>query len=97
MQDLEAMQKKLLMRVFDIPYSSNEEKKEYIQLMREFLEKQKVLLFRMSLSDDPEAIKTKEKIMESAQIFGLKDGQSMNEFFEMLEKPIKEIENSFDV
>lgn len=95
MEELEELQKKLLVKIFDIPYCSKDEKMEYIQTMREFLEKQKVLLFRMSLSDDPEAIETKQKILESAKVFGLKDDQNMNEFFNMLEKPINEIEKSF--
>jgi len=77
MNELEELQCKLLTSIFDIPYSSNEEKKEYLQLMRDFLEKQKVLLFRMSLSDDPEAQATKNKVLESARLFGLKEDQSM--------------------
>lgn len=97
MIELEEMQRKLLLGIFDVPYYSQKEKKEYIQLMREFLEKQKVLLFRMSLSDDPEAIETKEKIFESAELFGLKKGQNINDFFKSLENPIKELEKSLDV
>lgn len=94
MIELEEMQEKLLSQVFNIPYSTLEEKKEYVQLMREFLEKQKVLLFRMTLSDDPEAQTTKEKILQSARLFGLKDGQGMDDFFKILEDPIKKIESS---
>ena len=97
MSELEEMQGKLLMQIFDIPYSSNNEKKEYLQLMRDFLEKQKVLLFRMSLSDDPEAQATKNKVLESARLFGLREDQSMDEYFKMLENPIKMIEKSLDL
>lgn len=94
MKELDSMQRKIFARVFDIPYLSKEEKKEYLELIREFIEKQKLLFFRMSLSDDPEAQSTKDQILKSAQLMGLQDGQSMNDFFKMLEKPIKEIENS---
>jgi len=97
MIELEQMQDKILSGVFYVPYSSLDEKKEYIQLMREFLEKQKVLLFRMSLSDDPEAQITKDKILQSAQLFGLKEGQSMNDYFKMLEEPITKLEKSLDL
>ena len=96
MNELEEMQYKLLMQIFDIPYASNEEKKEYLHLMRAFLEKQKVLLFRMSLSDDPEAQATKNKVLESAKLFGLKEDQGMDEFFKLLENPIKELEKSLE-
>jgi peptidase E len=97
MDELEKMQEKLLMCVFEVPYYTKEEKKEYLQLMKDFLEKQKVLLFRMSLSDDPEAQITKEKILESAKLFGLKEGQGMDDFFEMLEHPIKMIEETLNL
>ena len=97
MSELEEMQTKLLMHVFDVPYFSNNEKKEYLQLMRDFLEKQKVLLFRMSLSDDPEAQATKNKVLESARLFGLREDQSMEDFFKMLENPIKELEKTLDL
>lgn len=95
MQELEELQKKLLIRIFDIPYCSKEEKQDYIKTMREYMEKQKVLLFRMSLSNDPEAIETKQRILESAKVFGLKDESNINEFFDMLEKPINELEKTF--
>lgn len=97
MQELDEMQEYLFMKVFDIPYCSEDEKKEYISIMKEFLEKQKVLLFRMSLSDDPEAQETKERVLQSARLFGLREDQSMNDFFEMLEKPINEIQKSLGV
>ena len=96
MNELEEMQSKLLMHIFDIPYYSNNEKKEYLQLMRDFLEKQKVLLFRMSLSDDPEAQSTKNRVLESARLFGLREDQNMEDFFKMLENPIKELEKSLE-
>lgn len=97
MNELDEMQCKLFMQLLDIPYSSNEEKKEYLQLMKNFLEKQKLLLFRMSLSDDPEAQGTKAKVLESARLFGLKEGQGMDEFFELLEAPIKKLEDALEL
>lgn len=97
MDELEKMQEKLLMCVFEVPYYTKEEKKKYLQLMKDFLEKQKVLLFRMSLSDDPEAQITKDKILESAKLFGLKEGQGIDDFFEMLEHPIKMIEETLNL
>lgn len=97
MRELEELQKDLLLKIFDIPYCSKDEKREYIKLMRDFLEKQKLLMFRMSLSDDPEAQETKEKILDSAKVFGLKETQGMNDFFKMLERPIEEIEKSFGI
>ena len=94
MKELEDMQVNLIMKVLEIPYCSSLEQKEYLQLMKDFLEKQKVLLFRMSLSDDPEAVATKNEILDSVKIFDWMEGQSMDVYFERLEKSIIDIENS---
>ena len=42
----------------------------------------------MCLSDDPEALETKNHILKSAKTLGLKEGQGINEFFELLEATI---------
>ena len=94
MIELEEMQDKLFLHIFEVPYYSVTKKKEYLQLMRDFLEKQKNLLFRMNLSDDPEAQITKDRILESAKLFGLGEDQTIDDFFERLELPIKKIEES---
>ena len=94
MIELEEMQRKIFSKVFDIPYLSSQEKTDYIALIREFIEKQKILFVRMSLSNDPEAQETKDQILESARLMGFHTGSNMLEFFEMLERPIKEIEES---
>ena len=40
-------------------YFSDDEKKDYVRKLKLFLEKQKLFFFRVSLSDDPEAYKSK--------------------------------------
>lgn len=97
MKELEEMQREIFSKVFDIPYLSNQEKKDYLTLIREFIEKQKLLFVRMSLSDDPEARETKDQILKSAHLMGLHHGNTMSEFFESLERPIQEIEKSLDI
>ena len=88
MKELGDLQEKLASQIFSIPFFSKDEKKAHLDLMREFLEKQKNLFFRMSLSDDPEALETKNQILKSAKMLGLKEGQGINEFFELLEATI---------
>lgn len=97
MSEMEEMQKKILMHVFDLPYLTNKEKKDYIDLIREFLEKQRILFFRMSLSDDPEAQEIKKQILESIEILGFTKNQDINEFFSSMENSIIEIEKSLGV
>ena len=96
MKELGDLQEKLASQIFSIPFFSKDEKRAHLDLMREFLEKQKNLLFRMSLSDDPEALETKKQILQSAKMLGLKDGQGINEFFDLLENTITTLDKQLN-
>lgn len=95
--ELDDLQNQLFIDVMNLPFLDKEGKKEHLERMKEFLEKQKLFIFRLSLSDDPEAVEMKEKIIESAKMFGLKDGQNINDFFNIMENSIKKLEDSLDI
>jgi hypothetical protein len=95
--ELDEMQEKLLYDVIHLSYYSNQEKKEHLQLMKDFLEKQKIFIFRVSLSNDPEAIEMKNKIVESAKMFGLKDNETIDVFFEKMEESLTRLEKTLDI
>lgn len=88
MKELGDLQEELASQILLIPFFNKEERKAHLDLMREFLEKQKNLFFRMSLSDDPKALEVKNQILQSAKMLGLKEGQGINEFFDLLENTI---------
>ena len=94
--ELDDLQEKLFKQLFELPTSTKEKKKEHLDTMREFLEKQKLFIFRMTLSDDPEAVKMKQKIIESAKLFGFDPGDSLPSFFERLGESIDKLEKSLD-
>jgi len=94
--ELDQLQEKLFNQLYDLPSSTKEKKKEHLDTMREFLEKQKLFIFRMSLSEDPEAVKMKEKITQSAQLFGFNPEKGLSVFFEQLENTINKLEKSLD-
>lgn len=96
MKELGELQEELASQIFLIPFFNKEEKRAHLDLMKEFLEKQKNLLFRMSLSDDPEAVETKKQILQSAKMLGLKDGQGINEFFDLLESTIDTLDRQIN-
>ena len=75
---------------------SDEEKKDYVRKLKLFLEKQKLFFFRVSLSDDPEAVQVKDHILETAQMFGFKEMTGMDKFFQQLDETIKKVEEGFD-
>ena len=68
---------------------SDEEKKDYVR-------KLKLFFFRVSLSDDPEAVQVKEHILDTAQMFGFKEMTGMDKFFQQLDDTIKKVEKDLD-
>ena len=44
LSELDEMQEKLIYDVFQLPFYSNEQKKDHLKLMRDFLEKQKIFI-----------------------------------------------------
>lgn len=95
--ELDDLQNQLFIDIMNLPFLDKEGKREHLDRMREFLEKQKLFIFRLSLSDDPEAVEMKERIMESARMFGLKENQNINDFFNLMETSIKNLEDSLDI
>ena len=75
---------------------SDDEKKDYVKKLKLFLEKQKLFFFRVSLSDDPEAIHVKDHILETAQMFGFNEMTGMDKFFQQLDETIKKVEEGLD-
>jgi uncharacterized protein YecE (DUF72 family) len=94
--ELDELQEKIIMQVFQIPFFDKKQKKEHLEMMKQFLEKQKVFIFRLSLSDDPEAVEMKEKILESAKFLGMQETDSLSDFFNNLEETIRELEQSIE-
>ena len=68
---------------------SGDEKKDYVK-------KLKLFFFRVSLSDDPEAVQVKEHILDTAQMFGFKEMTGMDKFFQQLDETIKKVEEGLD-
>lgn len=94
--ELEELQDKIFNDMLQLPFLGSGEKRKHLEMMREFLEKQKVFIFRLSLSDDPEAVEMKNRILDSAKMFGLNPGSSLDEFFIKMEDNLKNLEKTLD-
>lgn len=90
-KEMEELQQQIIQDTFRAPIMNSEEKKEHVELMRTFLEKQKNLYFRLSLSDDPEALQMKERIQEAAKFLGF-DGNNVNELFAEMENTLSRLD-----
>ena len=97
MAEISELQEEIYTNVFKFPTMPKEDKQYHIEILERLIEKQKVLYTRLSLSDDPEAKKMKEQIIEGATTMGLPANIDMNVFFknmnEMVEIMKKQIDN----
>ena len=95
--ELAQLQQQLITETPYLPMMDDDQKRQHLVNLKTFLEKQKLFFFRISLSDDPNAIQMKENLMEAAKMFGVQDEiNTMDAFFEKLNSTIKEIEASID-
>ncbi len=94
--EMDKLQEKIFSELFQIPFFSKEQKREHLESMKQFLEKQRLFVFRLYLSDDPEALQMKEKILESAKFLGMKETDSLTDFFNNLEESIRQLEQSLE-
>jgi len=95
-KEMEELQQQIIQETFRAPIMDRSERKEHVELMRTFLEKQKNLYFRLSLSDDPEALEMKERIQEAAEFLGFK-GNNINDLFSEMEETLTRLDKIVDM
>jgi hypothetical protein len=96
MTEISILQDDVYRNVFTFPTMNDEEKKFHISLLEKLLNKQKVLYTRLSLSDDPEAVEMKERIIESAQLMGMPPHVDMNVIFNNMSRLIEMMKEQLD-
>ena len=96
MTEISELQDDVYRNVFNFPKMSSEEKLFHVGLLERLIEKQKVLYTRLSLSDDPEAKKMKQNIVDSAQMMGLPPGTDMNQVFSNMSKMLDVMKTQID-
>jgi hypothetical protein len=96
MSEISALQEDVYRNVFEFPRMNKEEKLFHVSLLEKLLNKQQVLYTRLKLSDDPEAIKMKERIRESAQMMGLPPHVDMNVIFNNMTQLLETMKERID-
>jgi hypothetical protein len=96
MAEISELQEDVYRNVFEFPRMSKEEKLFHVALLEKLLNKQQILYTRLKLSDDPEAIKMKERIKESAQMMGLPPHVDMSIIFNNMEKLLETMKERID-
>ena len=95
-EEINELQKMLYSNVMQFPTMEHDEKVEHIDLLTELLEKQKVMYTRLSLSDDPEAVKMKEQLHKTIPLMGFPRGTDMNLLFEGMRETISKLKDNID-
>tara|TARA_X000000368_G_C22380651_1_gene428869 strand:+ start:83 stop:412 length:330 start_codon:yes stop_codon:yes gene_type:complete len=96
LNDINKLQEEIYGSVFSFATLSLEKKKEHIEDLIELLDKQRIMYTRLSLSDDPEAVKMKEQLAESVQIMGYPKGTDINVLFDTMKKTIEKMKETVD-
>ena len=96
MAEISELQEDIYKNVFKFPSMSREEKLEHVDMLERLLYKQKVLYTRLSLSDDPEAIQMKERIVDSASMMGLPANVDMTVIFNNMSQMLEVMKEQID-
>lgn len=94
--EITILQEDVYKNLFKFPSMTIDEKKFHIQLLEKLLYKQKVLYTRLSLSDDPDALEAKERMIKAASVMGFPPNVDMNVIFTTMEKSIGIMKNQLD-
>ena len=96
MTDIQELQEEIYGSVFNFPQMDAEEQADHIELLIELLDKQRVLYTRMSLSDDPQAKKMKENVIQGAAAMGLPKNVDMNVLFSEMGQMVEKMKEQLD-
>jgi hypothetical protein len=96
MAEISELQEEIYGSVFKFPSMSKEDKIKHVDLLERLLSKQQILYTRLSLSDDPEAVEMKQRIMDSAMMMGLPPNVDMNVIFGNMTKMLEVMREQID-
>jgi len=96
MDEISRLQEKVYKKVWEFPSMDKNDKLAHVEMLSDLLEKQKILYTRLSLSDDPDAKKMKEQIMESAKSLGFPPDVDLTYVFSNMTKVLESMKKSID-
>lgn len=96
MDQISRLQDKVYKKVWEFPSMDKDDKLEHVEMLSDLLEKQKILYTRLSLSDDPDAKRMKEQILESAKSLGFPADVDLTYVFSNMTKVLESMKKSID-
>ena len=96
MVEINELQEEVYSNVFKFPSMNPKEQLRHIDLLEKLIDKQKILYFRLSLTDDPDAKKMQDRIRESAELMGIPKNVNINVLFDQMKSSISIMKNHID-
>ena len=96
MAEISELQEEVYSNVFKFPSMTKEDQLYHVEILTRLIEKQKILYARVSLSDDPDALKMKENIIESASMMGIPNSVDMSKVFDQMSTMVETLRIQID-
>ena len=96
MAEIQELQEEDYTNVFKFPMMKKEDQRYHVEILERLCDKQKILYTRLSLSDDPEAQKMKDKIIQGAASMGLPQSVDMNSLFTEMGQVVQKMKDQLD-
>jgi hypothetical protein len=93
LSEINEMQEKIYESFISFGNMSREQKLEHVEILTNLLEKQQVMYTRLSLSDDPKAIKMKDNLRKSVSSMGFPPETDMLTLFSSMNATIKSLKD----
>ena len=84
MAEIHELQEDVYENFMRFQYMNNADRASHIDQLSKLIDKQKIVYARLSLSDDPDAKKMKENILQSAKSMGLPANVEVSKMFDQM-------------
>ena len=96
LKEINDLQRLIYYKAASFGVLNREDKLEHIEMLSDLLEKQRVMYTRMSLSDDPEAVKMKNQLLKSVEVMGFPNGTDVSILFNGMSQTIDSLKQQLD-
>ena len=96
MAEISELQEEVYSNIFKFPSMKKEDQLYHVEILTRLIEKQQILYARLSLSDDPDALKMKENIIESASMMGIPNNVDMSKVFDQMSTMVQTLKTQID-
>ena len=94
--EINALQEELYSDMASFNVLDRDDRLEHIEKLVTLLEKQRLMYTRLSLSDDPDAMKLKDQLQKSVIMMGFPEGTDMQVLFSGMENTIDKLKQFVD-